>query len=395
MQIDGATAGLLRQYDNGKGVLNRRGDGKIADKEVRHGGGYERFMADVDQLSDPDHASVIGKLNKKAQSTFYATVQTRRLVALGMSKDLARIIVAQGAKNTAEAGQLLRTLGAAFIAGQVPTREFEPLASLLSKLVTQVSGGELQRSSRGGADPRASHGSPLITHVGNTEVFRDAPLSTPATWSAMSGLSIGTLVDNLKSAGLVSRSSARISIDYEHRFIMSYRADGGFTGSSSSNVRGKTEMASIEVLRPEGAGKGGVVRVEFFRPGHAGPALDGFFAASTSRLTGLYVVPDLSAVQGLEGDLHGDDAAVKQRLTSFFTSLEQNSSAIVADYTRGYGRVGTSYNSTLWFAGTSVYGVPGSGSAAIGDQPIKGTPTFAADLATILVYTAIPAATGG
>jgi hypothetical protein len=52
----------------------------------------------------------------------------------------------------------------------------------------------------------------------------------------------------------------------------------------------------------------------------------------------LYFVPDLSVVKGCPGDVHGGDAAVKERIETLFGSLEKNSPVAILNYTEGWGR---------------------------------------------------------
>lgn len=169
-------------------------------------------------------------------------------------------------------------------------------------------------------------------------------------------LPVDKLELQLQTAGLKQVGQGYVAADYEHHFEMSYGSNGGFRGSRSYDSPGETSLARFQAYQQPGAAASdpAVVRVDYTRPGHVGPSIEGTIMDSLSSATSLYFTPDLSRVQGLQGETIGGDATCKERLETAFKSLDQASPVQLHNYTTGYGRVGTYYSEKARVAGQDV-----------------------------------------
>ena len=147
----------------------------------------------------------------------------------------------------------------------------------------------------------------------------------------------------LRQTGLQEVAHGRVSANYEHHFDMHYGSNGGFRGSNSYDSPGETPLARFAAYQKPGAQPEdpALVQVHYTRPGFVGPTLSGTLYDGQSGSESLFFTQNLSQVQGLSGDLVGEDEACKSRLEELFTSLDQASPVQLHNYTTGYGRVGT------------------------------------------------------
>lgn len=169
-------------------------------------------------------------------------------------------------------------------------------------------------------------------------------------------LPIDSVESQLYSLGLSEGAKGTVAADYTHHFEMSYGANGGFRGSRSYDAPGETPLARVKAFQKAGAlpTDPALVRVDYTRPGHVGPCLNGTIMDQMSSARSLYFTTDLSKVNGLEGKTIGSDEDCKERLEQLFTSLEQASPLQLHSYTTGYGRVGTSYYDKARVAGNDT-----------------------------------------
>lgn len=207
--------------------------------------------------------------------------------------------------------------------------------------------------------------------AGQSKVLPDAPqlLEAAAQADGLSGLSrevLGSFADHrlpvagldekLCGTGLQEVGKGYVATDYTHHFEMSYGANGGFRGSRSYDSPGETRLAHFKAFQKPGAAATdpAVVRVDYVRPGHVGPSLDGTIMDHMSSADSIYFTTDLSKVQGLQGDTIAGNEACKERLETLFKSLDQASPVQLHNYSTGYGRVGTSYHDKARVAGNDV-----------------------------------------
>jgi hypothetical protein len=163
-------------------------------------------------------------------------------------------------------------------------------------------------------------------------------------------LPFGTFESLLTSKyGLKETGHGEVAANYEHHFDMNYAPDGGFRGSKSYKTEGRTNLGRISVLQKPGTPTDGpaVVVANYSRPGFVGPSLKGTGHDGSSSFNSLYFVPDASQVKGATGDTIGDDSATKSRMEEFLKSVESESTVELHSFSKGYGRVGTSYHSRL------------------------------------------------
>lgn len=204
--------------------------------------------------------------------------------------------------------------------------------------------------------------------AGQTEVLPEAPqlLEAAAQADGLCNISrkllrsfsdrqlpIDSVESQLYSLGLSEGAQGYVAADYTHHFEMSYGANGGFRGSRSYDAPGETPLARVKAFQKSGSlpSDPALVRVDYTRPGHVGPTLEGTPMDSMSSASSLYFTNDLSKVSGLEGNTVGSDEECKERLEQLFTSLELASPVQLHTYTTGYGRVGTSYYDKARVAG--------------------------------------------
>jgi len=148
----------------------------------------------------------------------------------------------------------------------------------------------------------------------------------------------------------------RVAADYVHNFNMHYSSSGGFRGSSSHNSPGESRLLEVTAYQKVGAQSSdpALVAVNYTRPGHVGPILNGtiFDGKSSSRST--FFVPDLSRVVTIAGNTVADDQTCQNVMERLITSLDEASPLQLHNYSTGYGEVGTSYHESIRVAGQDV-----------------------------------------
>lgn len=152
-------------------------------------------------------------------------------------------------------------------------------------------------------------------------------------------------------------SKERISTNYVHNFDMMYGAGGGFRGSRSYDSAGETELAEVTAFQKEGVGPTGpaLVHVDFRRPAHVGPNLEGTVFDGKSSSYSTFFVTDLSKVEMKPGHSIAADADCKTRMEELFTQLDQAAPLQVHSYSTGWGRVGTQHHEAIRAVGKNKH----------------------------------------
>ena len=148
----------------------------------------------------------------------------------------------------------------------------------------------------------------------------------------------------------------RVATDYVHNFDMHYGANGGFRGSNSYNSPGESELLQVTAYQKEGAQRSdpALVQVDYTRPGHVGPVLNGTIFDDKSSSKSTFFVPDLSKVVTIAGNTVADDQTCKNVMERLFTSLDEASPLQLHNYSTGYGQVGTSYHESVRADGQDI-----------------------------------------
>lgn len=188
----------------------------------------------------------------------------------------------------------------------------------------------------------------------------------------------GSDVAYLLGRELKKVAEERVATDYVHNFDMHYAPGGGFRGSSSYNSPGETRLAQVTAFQKEGAQSNdpALVQVDYERPGHVGPVLNGTIYDGKSSSRSTFFVPDLSKVVTIVGDTVADDQTCKNVMERLFSSLDEASPLQLHNYSTGYGRVGTSYHESIRIGGKDVDNrVLGAAAALHGAHQILQMPT--------------------
>lgn len=116
--------------------------------------------------------------------------------------------------------------------------------------------------------------------------------------------------------------------------------------------------------------------VDACAPGYVGPRVEGTDHDGESGSRSLYLVEDVSRLEGALGDTTGADGPAKERLERLFRSLQANSSVEFRNYTTGYGRVGTSFQSKMRAGRLEITDADGgalrAAAASVGPHLLEG-----------------------
>lgn len=222
---------------------------------------------------------------------------------------------------------------------------------------------ELARSLRAGSVCAQDFNRRLPTLLRDIDAATHAPSAPASSRALLASLGVAyqgevpqVSVDDTVSAlqrdaGLGCTGNATVSIDKEHVFEMHYGSGGGFRGSSSYERGGRTRVLDVEVLQKPGAGpdEPAAIRLRYTYPAFFSFPMDATSLAGKSGTDSLYFVPRRSDVSGLEAllsDRERIDAEqpVATMLADLVNSLDRQSPVSVQNDSRGFGRVGTSYD---------------------------------------------------